>query len=72
MKKAIGRRQFLGTTLALGASTGLPAQESPDEVALSLEDNIYTRLLGVRPHKTFVRGTRERGGSRTSFKTYRD
>ena len=50
MKKGIGRRQFLGTTLALGASTALRAQESPDEVAQSLEDNIYTRLLGVRPH----------------------
>jgi len=50
MKKGIGRRQFLETTLALGASTALRAQESPDEVAQSLEDNIYTRLLGVRPH----------------------
>ena len=53
MKKGIGRRHFLGTTLALSASTGFlvqAAQESADEVALSLEDNIYTRLLGVRPH----------------------
>ncbi len=53
MKKGIGRHHFLGTTLALSASTGFPvqaAQESADEVALSLEDNIYTRLLGVRPH----------------------
>lgn len=50
MKEPIGRRQFLGSTLALGASASFPAQDTPDEVVTSLEDNIYTRLLGVRPH----------------------
>ncbi len=53
MTQRIGRRQFLGTTLALGASAGAPArgaQETPDAVAEALQDNIYTRLLGVRPH----------------------
>lgn len=55
MTKRIGRRQFLGTTLALGAAGSMPAasqgvSETPDAVATSLGDNIYTRLLGVRPH----------------------
>lgn len=56
MSQRIGRRQFLGTTLALGASTSasalgaMSAQETPDEVAYDLQNNIYTRLLGVRPH----------------------
>lgn len=55
MIKRIGRRQFLGTTLALGATATARAgaqsiPETPDEVAASLRDNIYTRRLGVRPH----------------------
>lgn len=56
MTKSIGRRQFLGTTLALGASAGHPAlaaqatQETADDVREALRDNIYTRRLGVRPH----------------------
>jgi len=46
----VGRRQFLGTTLALGAASAVTAQESAGEVREALADNIYTRLLGVRPH----------------------
>lgn len=52
MSEHIGRRQFLGTTLALGAaaSTTTAAQDTPDEVAAALKDNVYTKVLGVRPH----------------------
>lgn len=53
MNRRIGRRQFLGTTLALGASTGtsaLAGQETPGAVRDALRDNVYTRVLGVRPH----------------------
>ena len=57
----VGRRQFLSTTLALGASASVGASVSAKtsmqaeaqtaaDVEASLNDNIYTRVLGVRPH----------------------
>jgi L-seryl-tRNA(Ser) seleniumtransferase len=50
------RREFLRTTLAApvaGAvsATGIEATErTPESVAAELEDNVYTRVLGVKPH----------------------
>jgi L-seryl-tRNA(Ser) seleniumtransferase len=52
----MNRRKFLRTSLAAplaGAVSAarLPTEErTPDSVAAELENNIYTRLLGVRPH----------------------
>ena len=50
MKDPIGRRQLLGTTLALSAVETSQERESAEDVRAALADNIYTRLLGVRPH----------------------
>ena len=51
MNDPIGRRGFLGSTIALGAA-GLGAAPQPESGAVerALADNVYTRLLGVRPH----------------------
>ncbi len=80
MKKAIGRRQFLGTTVALGASTRLNAAPNgnigrgmkvgkEEIIALVVALEAYVK----RDHdQTFVRGTRERGGWQTSSRTCRD
>jgi L-seryl-tRNA(Ser) seleniumtransferase len=51
----MNRRKFLRTSLAAplaGAVSAarLPTERTPDSVAAELENNIYTRLLGVRPH----------------------
>jgi len=63
MKMRIGRRQFLGATLAIGARPTL-TRETPDEVAADLKDNIYTRVLGVRPHLGAHEHITRLGGSR--------
>lgn len=66
------RRQFLGTTLALGASAHVSSsttQETPDAVAQALSDNIYTRVLGVRPHLGAHEHISRLGGSRMSEET---
>jgi L-seryl-tRNA(Ser) seleniumtransferase len=44
------RDLFLTTAAAIGARTLRAQGTSPDGVARDLEDNIYTRVLGVRPH----------------------
>ncbi len=50
------RREFLRSSLAapfagvVSASTISSEERTPDSVAAELEDNVYTRLLGVRPH----------------------
>jgi len=50
------RREFLRSSLAAPfagavASASLAAEErTPESAAAELEDNVYTRLLGVRPH----------------------
>ena len=71
MRKGIGRRQFLGTTLALGAAQAAPAAapETPDDVAADLADNIYTRVLGVRPHLGAHEHISRLGGSRMTEET---
>ena len=75
---AVTRRQFLGTGTAAGlgalAATGCAAQ-GPEttstlgygghaNTAANLEDNIYTRLLGVRPHIGAHEHITTMGGSR--------
>jgi len=71
VRQGIGRRQFLGTTLALGAAhaSSLQAQETPDDVAAALADNIYTRVLGVRPHLGAHEHISRLGGSRMTEQT---
>jgi L-seryl-tRNA(Ser) seleniumtransferase len=45
------RREFLLSGLALPLASGtLEPERTPESVARELEDNVYTRLLGVRPH----------------------
>ena len=70
--KLFGRRQFLGTTLALGASaqvSSLTSQETPDAVSQALSHNIYTRVLGVRPHIGAHEHISRLGGSRMTEET---
>ncbi|GMR23502.1 MAG: hypothetical protein BMS9Abin37_1936 [Acidobacteriota bacterium] len=70
--KLFGRRQFLGTTLALGASahaSSLTTEETPDTVSRALSDNIYTRVLGVRPHLGAHEHISRLGGSRMREET---
>jgi L-seryl-tRNA(Ser) seleniumtransferase len=51
MNKTMKRRElFLTTAAALGAGTLRVQRSSPADVARDLEDNVYTRVLGVRPH----------------------
>ena len=72
MKQHIGRRQFLGTTLALGArahASSLTTQETPDSVSRALSDNIYTRALGVKPHLGAHEHISRLGGSRMTEET---
>jgi L-seryl-tRNA(Ser) seleniumtransferase len=45
------RREFLLSGLAVPLASGaLEPERTPESVARELEDNVYTRLLGVRPH----------------------
>ena len=50
------RREFLRTSLAVpiagavSATTIAAEERTPEAVAAELEDNVYTRVLGVRPH----------------------
>jgi len=75
---AVSRRQFLGASTAAGlgalSATGC-ATQAPEaasvlgygghaNTAASLEDNIYTRLLGVRPHIGAHEHITTMGGSR--------
>ena len=50
------RREFLRTSLAapfagaVSATTIAAEKRTPESAAAELEDNVYTRVLGVRPH----------------------
>jgi L-seryl-tRNA(Ser) seleniumtransferase len=53
MTTELDRRTFVGLATAAGLSQladSSPAAPSPGRIAADLKDNIYTRLLGVRPH----------------------
>jgi L-seryl-tRNA(Ser) seleniumtransferase len=40
----------MAVPLARGIEPGTEAERTPESVAAELEDNVYTRVLGVRPH----------------------
>lgn len=71
----LSRRAFLTTAAAVGASSGLGARgQGPsraarggaEQVASNLKNNIYTRLLGVRPHLPAHPNITRLSGSRMS------
>ncbi len=64
MTKPIGRRHFIGSTIALGAGSGTRQAQGEEDVRRDLSDNIYTRLLGVRPHLGAHEHISRLGGSR--------
>jgi seryl-tRNA(Sec) selenium transferase len=69
----LSRRAFIGTSLLTGliaacSRAGGPSTSSgsidPDEIMSDLDDNIYTRLLGVQPHLPTHDHITRYGGSR--------
>lgn len=64
------RREFLKATLsgpavlAAGTASARASERSPEEAAAELEDNVYTRVLGVKPHLGAHEHISRLGGSR--------
>ena len=76
IEPSLNRRDFLGVTAALGFTRASPSpatadgqgargEDRPNRDA-SLDDNIYTRLLGIRPHLGAHEHISRLGGGRMS------
>ena len=50
--------------MAAAVASTAPAQDSAEDVEAALQDNVYTRVLGVRPHIGAHEHVSRLGGSR--------